>query len=131
MRHIAIDTNVYSAFKKGNSRIIEALQNSDSIALDIVVLAELLSGFKAGSREKQNRKELEEFLNNDRVTLLSHNEDTAEFYADIYITLKKKGKPIPVNDIWIAATAMQNGLFLFSLDFHFSYIDGLLLKIDV
>ena len=52
---ITIDTNVYSAFKKGNSRIVEIIQYSDSFGVDIVVLAELLAGFKAGTREKHNR----------------------------------------------------------------------------
>ena len=127
MRHISIDTNIYSAFKKGDSRIIEVFQHADTIGIDITVLAELLAGFKQGNREKQNRQSLEDFINNNRVILLPHNENTAEFYADIYLLLRKKGKPIPTNDIWIAATAMQSGRALFSLDAHFQKIDGLLL----
>jgi tRNA(fMet)-specific endonuclease VapC len=131
MRHISIDTHIYTAFKKGESRIIEIFQNVDTIGVDITVLAELLSGFKNGSREKLNRQELINFFNNSRIQLLSHTADTAEFYADIYSILKKKGTPIPTNDMWIAASAMQHGRSLLSLDAHFSKVEGLLLyKLD-
>ena len=130
MRNVSIDTNVYTAFKRNDNRIVTAFQHLDIIALDIVVLAELYTGFKSGSKEKNNRQELELFLNNKRISILLHDANTAEFYSDIFIKLKNKGKPIPTNDIWIAATAMQNGLSLFTLDSHFTAIDGLLLKSD-
>ncbi len=130
MRNVSIDTNVYAAFKRNDNRIVKSFQHLDIIALDIVVLAELYTGFKSGSREKNNRQELELFLNNKRISILLHDANTAEFYSDIFIKLKNKGKPIPTNDIWIAATAMQNGLSFFTLDSHFDEIDGLLLKTD-
>ncbi|MBN1524726.1 MAG: type II toxin-antitoxin system VapC family toxin [Spirochaetales bacterium] len=130
MRRVLIDTNIYSEFKKNNNRIVEALRYCDFIGLDVTVLAELYSGFKAGSREKQNMRELEEFCNSSRVFILPHDDNTAEFYANIFIALKFKGTPIPSNDIWIAACALQNGLALFSLDTHFKNIDTLLIKND-
>ena len=130
MRHVLVDTNVYTAFKKNDSRIVEAFQRLDTIALDITVLAELLCGFRTGSKEKQNREELEEFLSNSRVAVLPHDERTAEFYSDIFLALRRTGRPVPVNDMWIAATAMQHGLALFTLDEHFSAMAGLLLKKD-
>jgi predicted nucleic acid-binding protein len=55
------------------------------------------------------------------------DEDTAEFYAKIYWDLKKKGKPIPTNDMWVAASAMRHALSLFTFDDHFTFIDGLML----
>jgi tRNA(fMet)-specific endonuclease VapC len=106
MRHIAIDTNVYSASKKGNTEVIEIIQNVDTISIDITVIAELLAGFKNGTQENRNRQDLLHFLNNNRVELMAHDTDTAEFYAHIYSVLRKKGTPIPTNDIWIAASAM-------------------------
>jgi len=127
MRHISIDTNVYSAFKRGNRQIIEIIQNVDIIGIDITVIAELLAGFKNGTHEKQNRQNLTDFLNNNRIELTFHNTDTAEFYAHIYSVLRKKGTPIPTNDIWIAASTMQHGHTLLSLDVHFRNIDGLLI----
>ncbi len=129
LRKVLIDTNVYSEFKRNNKDIISAFQHLDYIGISITVLGELYAGFKGSNREKTNRSELENFLNSPRVHFINHNRDTADFYAQIFNLLKKKGNPIPSNDIWIASSAMQNGLALFSLDKHFSHIDGLLMKI--
>ena len=128
MRRIIIDTNIYTAFKLGDGEVLHELQSVDYIGVSAVVLGELYSGFKAGSKDKQNKEELEKFLNAPRVDVVSINEETAEFYSEVYWNLRKKGKPIPTNDIWITASAMQHGLALYSLDSHFQHIDGLLLK---
>ena len=127
MRRIAIDTNVYTAFKCDGQAVIEAFRNCDLIGVDITVVAELFSGFFLGGKEKKNREELEEFLNSPRVELLPHDLETAEYYALIVRRLKAKGRPIPTNDIWIAASAMKHGLALYSFDTHFQDIEGLLL----
>ncbi len=127
MKRILIDTNVYSAYKTGNPDVIRDFQSFEEIHINITVLAELLAGFKAGSKEALNREELKLFLNSPRVVLDQVTEGTAEFYAHIYLVLRSKGTPIPTNDIWIAASAMQNGCALYSLDKHFKVVDGLLL----
>lgn len=131
MRRVLIDTNVYVSFKRKNQAIVESFRNLDYIGIDITVLAELYAGFRSGRKEKQNRQELESFINNQRVHILNHNQDTAEFYSQIYHNLKTEGKPIPTNDIWIAAVAMQYGLALFSLDNHFSAVEGLIINTDI
>ena len=128
MRRITIDTNVYVAFKNNDAAVIEALGNCDLIGMDITVIAELITGFSLGSREKKNRQELEVFLDSPRVEVLPHDLETAEFYALIVKKLKTKGRPIPTNDIWIAANALKHGLALYSFDGHFQEIDGLLLQ---
>lgn len=131
MRQVLIDTNIYVAFKRNHKNVVEAFRNFDVIGIDITVIAELLSGFKAGSKENQNRIELEDFLNSPRVQLIYPDLETCEFYSNIFISLKKKGTPIPTNDIWIASSAMRNGLGLFTLDNHFKNIEGLLIfKLD-
>lgn len=127
MRRIAIDTNVYVAFKNNDESVIEAIRNCDHIGVDITVIAELIAGFSLGGREKKNRAELEAFLDASRVEVLPHDLETAEFYALIVKKLKKKGKPIPTNDIWIAANALKHGFALYSFDSHFQEIDSLLL----
>ena len=129
MRKVLLDTNIYVAFKRNDMEIVKAFHHLDYIGIDITVLAELYSGFKCGKKEKLNRIELKEFLNNPRVHLLEHDHTTAEFYSGIYLALRKKGCPIPTNDIWIAAVAMQNGLAVFTKDNHFSNIDGLIVEI--
>jgi tRNA(fMet)-specific endonuclease VapC len=127
MRKVTIDTNIYSAFKQNNKSVVRQFQNFDLIGIDITVLAELYSGFKMGSKERRNRDELEEFINNPRISLFYHDESTAEYYAHIMTNLRSKGKPIPTNDIWIAAVALQNGLALYTLDKYFENVDGLIL----
>jgi len=127
MKNLLIDTNIYTHALSGDSETTDILQHTPKIAICCISVGELLSGFKGGSREKVNRKELEEFLDASRVQIYGIDEDTAEFYAEILNNLRKKGRPIPTNDIWIAAVALQYGLKLFSKDQHFKYVPGLLL----
>jgi len=127
MRRIAIDTNIYSSFKTNDQRVVETFRNCDLIGVDVTVIAELFFGFSMGAREMKNRQELEAFLNSPRVKVLLHDLETADYYALVVKRLKAKGRPIPTNDIWIAANAMKNGLALYSFDKHFEEIEGLLL----
>lgn len=127
MKRILIDTNAYTAFKKNDADAVNTLKTVEYIGVNIVVLGELLSGFMGGSREAKNRKELDQFLDSPRVSLIHLDEETAEFYARVYWDLKRKGRPIPTNDLWVAASAMKHGLALFTFDEHFNSIDGLLL----
>ncbi|MBI4837592.1 MAG: PIN domain-containing protein [Nitrospirae bacterium] len=93
MKKILIDTNAYAAFKRNDSFAVEVLRTSAYMGVNIIVLGELYSGFKGGSKELNNRKELEQFLDSPRVNVIQIDEETAEFYAKIYWDLKKKGKP--------------------------------------
>ena len=127
MKSVLIDTNIYSYAMKGDPEIVIILQQASEIGICSITIGELLSGFKAGKKESANRKELEEFLDAPRVQIYSIDESTAEFYADILNNLRKRGTPIPTNDIWIASVAFQHGLRLFSKDHHFKKIPGLML----
>ncbi len=127
MKRILIDTNAYAAFKRDDITAVNVIRTSAYIGINIVVLGELYSGFKGGSRETRNKKEFIQFLDSPRVDTILMDEETAEFYAKIYWDLKKKGRPIPSNDIWVAASAMRYGLALFTYDEHFKSIDGLLM----
>jgi predicted nucleic acid-binding protein len=127
MRRIAIDTNIYSSFKVDDQKVVEAFRNCDLIGVDVTVIAELFLGFSLGAKERKNRQELEAFLNAPRVEVLPHDLETADYYALIVKRLKAKGRPIPTNDIWIAANAIKHGLALYSFDRHFEAIEGLVL----
>lgn len=127
MKNLLIDTNIYSLAMRGALETIIILQQAHEIGICAISIGELISGFKGGKREQENRRELEEFLDSPRVRLYGIDEDTAEFYADILNRLRKKGKPIPTNDIWIASVALQHGLQLYTSDRHFKIISGLIL----
>lgn len=123
---VLIDTNAYIEFKRGNQQTLEILQHAQMIGINNIVLGELLAGFSVGTREAENQQELYQFLEIPRVKLFSLEEATARYYAIVYKQLRNKGKPIPTNDMWIAATALQHQFALLSYDKHFSNIDGLL-----
>lgn len=119
MKRVLLDTSAYSHLMRGNSEIAKLLDEADEVYLCAIVVGELLAGFKNGSREEQNKAVLEEFLSVPTVNILYVDDVTAERYALIVAYLKKNGSPIPANDIWIAAVAMQHGLVLLTSDQHF------------
>lgn len=125
MRPIALDTNAYTAFKRGDEQIIAVLQHAPSIIVCVTVLGELLGGFAAGQRESNNRSELTLFLNTPRVKVVFSTTATADLYALVYAALRRKGQPIPTNDLWIAASSLEHGAALLTFDAHFQSIDGL------
>jgi predicted nucleic acid-binding protein len=129
MKRIIIDTNFYSAFKRNDTEALNLLRHAEYIGVNTVILGELLAGFRSGSRERQNRFELDQFLDSARVDTLAVDETTAEFYAQVFFELRQKGRPIPSNDLWLAASALQHGLALATYDDHFSAISGLLIAI--
>ena len=125
MRPIALDTNAYAGFKRGDATCIEVVQRADQLLLSSTVAAELLAGFACGSQEARNREELSRFLASPRVNLCDNSLTTADHYALIYRDLRRSGKPIPTNDIWIAASCLERGALLFTFDQHFEQIAGL------
>ena len=124
MRAIALDTNTYAGFKRGDQACLEVIQQADRLLLCTTVIAELLAGFACGAQEARNRKELRLFLDSPRVAVCASTIATADAYALIYRQLRRAGKPIPTNDIWIAASCQEHGAVLFSFDQHFEAIDG-------
>jgi tRNA(fMet)-specific endonuclease VapC len=123
-----LDTSAYSAFKVGEASTLSAVQQATKILIPLVVYGELLAGFAAGSREEHNRQELAAFLASPRVDLVPIIADTAERYAVIYAYLRKKGRPIPTNDLWIAASAMEHGALLLTADGHFTYVTQIIVR---
>lgn len=119
MKRLLLDTSAYAAFMRGHTETVHALRTADEIYISAVVLGEMLAGFLSGSHRKKNEAELARFLESPRVSLLDIDEQTAERYAVIVTALRAAGTPIPTNDLWIAASAMQFGLRLLTLDRHF------------
>lgn len=127
MTEVHIDTNIYSGAMAGEAKSIHVLRSAGKIYVSTVVIGELLSGFKVGEKEIDNRRMLDEFLDSPRVRVTEVGEKTAEHYSNIFRELKKAGKPIPANDIWIAAGALERGIPLSTADQHFESVPGLIL----
>jgi len=119
---LLLDTSAYSWFMRGHQEIRKVLQAADSVAVNPILLGELQAGFQQGRYVERNKTTLAEFLVSPRVHIVSIDEDTAERYAVILHGLRKLGTPIPTNDLWIAASAMQYGLTILTADAHFKHV---------
>lgn len=117
---LLIDTSAYSAFKRGHDEALDFIRSAGDIILPAVVVGELLAGFERGTRRDRNRDELDSFCAAPRVRVASISSDTAERYAVIYRHLRGAGTPVPTYDLWIAASAMEHGAVVLTLDGHFS-----------
>ncbi|MCP3961549.1 MAG: type II toxin-antitoxin system VapC family toxin [bacterium] len=117
-----LDTSAYSAFKRGHDDIRRRIQTASRILVNPVVLGELRAGFLKGTLLDKNLTELSDFLAAPRVRVVAIDEETAERYAVILRSLQKAGQPIPTNDVWIAASAMQHGARLLTIDHHFERV---------
>jgi len=125
MKRIVLDTSAYCSAMRGDPSIVAALRRAEEILLPAIVVGELLAGFRMGAKEEKNKEQLLVFLQTERVSVLDITAETADFYAFIVNMLKTSGKPIPTNDIWIAACALEHGSRLLTLDNHFRNVDGL------
>lgn len=125
MKKVLIDTNIYCNAMRGEKSAVDIIQRSEKILFSPIVIGELYSGFKNGKYENKNRDLLRKFINSNRVILLKITDSTSDFYSYILSQLRKNGTPIPTNDIWIAASAFENGAKLASGDKHFLKIQGL------
>jgi predicted nucleic acid-binding protein len=122
---IILDTNVYSKLIEGNGILKTIVENSTDVYIPVIVLGELLFGFKNGTRINKNLNLFNEFIEQNRVKIMDTSNETAIIFADIKLSLMKKGRPIPTNDIWIAALAIESGSVLLTFDRQFESIPGL------
>jgi tRNA(fMet)-specific endonuclease VapC len=125
MSKILLDTNCYTAFLAGDHEVLQALTEAQTTFMSIFVLGELYAGFKGGTREKENRNILGKFLKKPSVVTLNASIETAQLFGIIKDMLKQAGRPIPINDVWIAAHALESGAKLVTYDKHFLNISGL------
>jgi tRNA(fMet)-specific endonuclease VapC len=123
---LLLDTSAYSAFMRGHAEIRSEVQANEEIFLSSVILGELIAGFIKGGRRRKNEGELRRFLASPRVGVMDITEETAERYAMILNSLWRTGTPIPTNDIWIAATAMEYGLRLVTTDAHYQNVSQIM-----
>jgi predicted nucleic acid-binding protein len=122
---LALDTNRYSDFWAGVADVVRTLELAEQIYVPFAVVAELRSGFLNGTRAAENERALQTFLRKPGISMLLADDLTTIHYASISHQLRIQGTPIPINDVWIAAIAMQHGLTLYARDKHFDHIPQL------
>lgn len=103
--------------------MVEILDGADWLGVPSIVLGELHAGFRLGSHRRRNEAELQAFLAHRVVEELPVDHDVARIYAELLAAMRAKGAPIPTNDLWIAATAVDAGAPLVAFDAHFAAIE--------
>lgn len=121
---LLVDTSLVVDFFHGDPVAVRVLEQAQPVCVPVVVLAELLAGARRSQRVAENVKQVEDFAG--RNVVLPCDDVTASHYADIWNQLRARGKPIPENDMWIAAVATQHSLPIAARDAHFDHVDSLI-----
>lgn len=126
MPDIMLDTSAYSAFNRGDKRLVEFFDSENQLIIPLIVVGELRAGFAQGSRQRENEALLQRLLESPNVHPVTISDTTTRLFAAISRALKKAGTPINVNDMWIAALALEHGCLLVTLNSDFSRVPDLL-----
>ena len=124
---ILLDTNAYSRLVRGERKVADLARSAEWVLFSPIVYGELVFGFRLGRNLEQNLTTLNAFIEAPSVSFLSITVTTADRYSRIAASQRSKGRPIPTNDMWIAAHAMETGADLVSADRHFELVDGIAL----
>jgi tRNA(fMet)-specific endonuclease VapC len=122
---LALDTNRYRDVFNGEPETLQVLEEAELVVLPFIVVGELRAGFAGGQRRAENELTLRRFLLKPGVEVFFADEQTTHHYANLYRQLRQQGTPIPTNDIWIAALAVQHDLVLHARDRHFDHLPQL------
>ena len=122
---ICLDSDAYSRLVKGDRSVSGSVRDADEVLLSAIVVGELMAGFHNGTRFELNYSQLQTFLADPRVTFVAIGQATCDHYGIIMASLKSKGRPIPTNDVWIAAHVLETESELVSGDRHYEAIEGI------
>ncbi len=125
MKKILLDTDAYSNLLRGDHNVLDSLSKADIVYMSIFVIAELYTGFKGGSKEKENKNIMQAFIDKPTVSIIEGSLETSEIFSEIKHILKLSGNPLPINDIWIASHVKETGAVLVTYDEHYKLIPGL------
>jgi len=121
---LVLDTNIYCDYAEGIPIVVDHMAiYGDDIFLPSIVIGELTYGFMKGNRQKLNERKLQEIIKKLQIEIIDVNQNVSRKYALIYLSLVKKGKKIPINDVWIAACCMEVGGTLLTRDRHFKHVE--------
>jgi tRNA(fMet)-specific endonuclease VapC len=117
-----LDTNALSAAADNDAAVIALLGRAEQVALPVIVLGE----YRYGISQSRNRGDYESWLRKlvEDCLILEVNERTTHHYADINLEIRRTGRPIPTNDLWIAALSRQHSMPILSRDRHFDLVSG-------
>jgi tRNA(fMet)-specific endonuclease VapC len=121
-----LDTNIVIEVFDGNKEIADKINKLSEFYLPVIALGELYTGVNRVSNKAKHLKKLNSFLS--LCTVLNTDSATAQYYGETIAKLYKKGTPLPINDVWIAAIALQHNLTLVTRDKHFYAIEDLKTK---
>ena len=122
---ILIDSNRFIDFCAGEPSVVDAFEQAALLVVPFIVLAEIRVGAQSIKRGDAQARILGELLQQPGVRVAHSSDTTTHHYATLYARLKKAGTPIPTNDLWIAALAIEHSLVLYSRDAHFDRIPSL------
>jgi len=123
---VALDTNRLTDLFRGDAALAEWLGSCEEVWIPLFVLAEIKAGFYGGAQPNRNEVLLQRLLAKTTVGVLLPSRETAEHYARLFVQLKRAGTPVPNNDLWIAALALEHDLMLITRDEHFQRVPQLL-----
>jgi tRNA(fMet)-specific endonuclease VapC len=106
---LVLDTSAYSHLRHGHSAVLDHVASAGTVLLPLIVLGELEAGYELGTRHRENRLMLEEFLDEPFVALLPLTRSVARRYGRLFAQLRRGGTPIPINDVWIAGLHHPRG----------------------
>jgi predicted nucleic acid-binding protein len=120
---LILDTNALSAYLDRTPEAVEVVSRARALAIPVIVAGEFAFGIAQSRHREEYERSLQRML--DRSTVLDIGIETARHYAAIRLELKGAGKPIPANDLWIAALSRQHAIPVMSRDSHFDFVGGL------
>jgi tRNA(fMet)-specific endonuclease VapC len=122
---VLIDTSAYAHLRRGHPPVVEILARAEIVLVSTITLGELEAGFLLGNRPEENRIGLQDFLSESFVRVLEVTADVARRYGRLFARLRNAGRPLPINDVWIAACAEQAGAHLVTYDSDFARVPDL------
>lgn len=125
---LVLDTNFYSLFDVGNASAIDLMSEAQRYYLPSVVIGELCHGYHHGKRYNENIKRLKHFIKTFQAQVIPIDFDIGVLFGDIASSLKRKGRPIPTNNIWIAACTASIGGVLATTDSDFLHVDQIQIR---
>ena len=122
---LLLDTSAYSAFNRGDLRLRSWFNVKHTILVPLIVIGELRAGFIAGTKTAENEQLLQQFLDSPNVQTIALTDETTKYFAKLFLEIRKTGRAIGTNDLWIAALSLEHNTQILTLDEDFQRVPGL------